>query len=79
MPDLPPLPPVTQAQADRILATFQDETDAQGAPLTPQAAYRRWSMRNLKDRVLQFEASKIDLEQNVEKRARLQTVEAEMP
>jgi len=47
--------------------------------LTPQAAYRRWSMRNLKDRVLQFEASKIDLEQNVEKRARLQTVEAEMP
>jgi len=79
MPDLPALPPVTQAQADRILATFQNETDAQGAPLTPQAAYRRWSMRNLRDRVLQFEASKIDAEQEAEKHARLKTLETEMP
>lgn len=78
MPDLPLLP-VTAAQAARITAAFEGETDNDGNPITPQQAYRRWSYRQIKAYVLMIEGSKIDREQGADKRARLQAVESELP
>lgn len=78
MVDLPNLS-VTQAQADRITAAFQNEADENGQPLTPQQAYRRWSFQMLRAKVLQVEGTKIDVANNKSKRDALSQIEQGLP
>lgn len=78
MPDLPTLT-VTTNQADRLLAAFDGQYDADGNVLTPAQAYRQWLRDGLRAYVLRSEARTIDESHNASKRAALAQVEAELP
>lgn len=67
MPDLPTLT-VTQAQADRILATFGTA-----------AAYRDWLRARVIDAVMAFESRKLDETANNDKATKLKAIRDALP
>ena len=67
MPTLPTLT-VTQAQADRMLATYGDV-----------ATYKEWLRVQIIDYVLRSEAQALDEQHNTTKGAALASLAAEMP
>ena len=74
--DLPTIT-VTDAQRQRIIATFQEEAEDQGITITQ--AYRRWTIRLLVDRVLSHESRDIDEAAEASKLAALDVILAELP
>lgn len=67
MPDLPTIT-VTAAQASRVNAVFGSAD-----------AYRQWLRGSLRAHVLAVESSRLDAQHETEKRAALDTLNAELP
>lgn len=74
MPNLPALPPVTQAQLDRLVAVFPGDTLAEKAD-----AYKAWSINNLIDLVERVEGDAIKAAAQVEVDAKMEALRASLP